>query len=420
MEDCDGITIGSVDFRDLSKETFGCGVAGQRFECDNRKKAFAESSTISSNFEFTRMNLPQVIKCTIVTFVDVSDARNRRQDAVFARNIFVGSVHTDIETLRQAARALGNIVVNGELSVTVAGRSAPSVASNWVTEPELDNSTTVDPDLNSSTESDRLSKTELSYIIGIAAGLLLCCLILVLVFVERQRSGKKVDDGILVHKHYQPASDGGFDLMSGLMIDRANARALSTAPYSPYASAAYLDTTPYLDIQRRPKPSHFYPGQQSTMDMFYFGSNDPAAYGMETKTDFTPRPHYYPPGGETGGPDGAFGSPLPPPQSSHYYPGSTVDAQPLKATRGTLLPALTAWEAAGGVRPMSPAEFAMREDGYGQDQTWFSGNDQDQGSGNDQDQGPWNSVRGENPARNAARLGSPQQHAADLDYLAMY
>lgn len=415
MEDCDGITIGSADFRDLSRDTFGC-LPGQKFECASRKTAFAESSTTSANYELTRIGLPQVITCTIVTFVDVSDARNRRQDAVFARNVFVGSVHTDIETLRQAARALNNMIGNGELSVTVAGRSAPSVASNWVTEPELDNSTSLDPDLTSSTSSDTLSKMELSYIIGIAAGLLLCCLILVLVFVERQRSGKKVDDGILVHKHYQPASDGGFDLMSGLMIDRANAHALSTAPYSPYspyASAAYLDTTPYLDVQRRAKPSHFYPGQQeSTMDTFYFGSNDPAAYGTETKPDFTSRPHYYPPGGETGGPDGAFGSPLPPPQSSHYYPGSTVDTQPLKATRGTLLPALNAWEAAGGGRPMSPAEFAMREDGYGQDQTWFSGNDQSQD--------PWNSVRGESPARDLARLSSPQQHAADLDYIAMY
>lgn len=316
-------------------------------------------------------------------------------------------MHTDIETLRQAANALGAMVGDGQFSVTVSGRSAPSVADRWATSPEIDNSTTtVNPDLTSSTSADGLSKTELSYIIGIAAGSLLCCLILVLVFVERQRSDK-VDEGILVHKHYQPASDvGGFDLVSGLMLDRANAQALSTAPYSPYVSAAYLDTTPYLDIQRRPgHQSHFYPGQQqSTMDKFYFGSNDPAAYGMETKTDFTPRPHYYPPGGETGGPGGAFGSTLPPSQS-HYYPGSTVDTQPFQAPRGSLMPALNAWEA----RPMSPAEFSMRADGYGQDQTWFSGNDQFQD--------PWESAqRGGSPERSAARLGSPQQ---EQDYLAM-
>ena len=82
-----------------------------------------------------------------------------------------------------------------------------------------------------------------------------------------------------------------------------------------------------------------------------------------------------------------------------------MDTQPFQAPRGSLMPALNAWEA----RPMSPAEFSMRADGYGQDQTWFSGNDQFQD--------PWESAqRGGSPERSAARLGSPQQ---EQDYLAM-
>lgn len=359
---CEGTILFSVDMIGLDRSDFGCQPGGTPLECEERKEAFASSATVNANFDLQRQGLPQTVVCVIVSFSQGDSSSSQIGQIEWTRLYFVASVHTSRSTLLQSASAMETLVNTRQYSILSPGSAEYIVATNFIIGAELISSstnTTETPDIvvTSNVDSTALTRSEIGYIVGVGAGALLCCTILVLLFVERRR--RNDSKGILVHEPRQSSyySRRASDYNTGYE---------QTHPY--------MDTTPYLDVRAR--KLHYYPsstivdpffGRANTSpgieidnlplphsgSHFYPGESLPHVSEMDLSTYPSPaNVHFYPPGGETDGPDGwRRANQYPESKPKHYFPGRRAGDE------------MSHWEMDNSehIHSMSPADFSELE-----------------------------------------------------------